>query len=65
MRYLPFALWGAITIVLILIGLSDLIFGKSGLRLFAIRVALAIVWPLAILSASGRSILFRAVGKEL
>jgi hypothetical protein len=65
MRYLPFALWGAITIVLILIALSDLIFGKSGLRLFGIRLALAVIWPLAILSAAGRNILFRAVGKEL
>jgi hypothetical protein len=65
MRYLPFALWGAITIVLILIGLSDLIFGKSGLRLFGIRLLLAVIWPLAILSAAGRNILFRAVGKEL
>jgi len=65
MRYLPFALWGAITIVLILIALSDLIFGKSGLRLFGIRLALSVIWPLAILSAAGRNILFRAVGKEL
>jgi hypothetical protein len=65
MRYLPFALWGAITIVLILIALSDLLFGKSGVKLFGLRVALALVWPLALLSAAGRSILFRAVGKEL
>jgi hypothetical protein len=65
MRYLPFALWGAITVVLILVALSDLVFGKSGIRLFGIRIALALIWPLAILSAAGRSILFRAVGKEL
>jgi hypothetical protein len=65
MRYLPFALWGAITIVLILVALSDLVFGKSGIRLFGLRIALSVIWPLAILSAAGRSILFRAVGKEL
>jgi hypothetical protein len=65
MRYLPFALWGAITVVLILVALSDLVFGTSGIRLFGIRIALALIWPLAILSAAGRSILFRAVGKEL
>ena len=65
MRYLPFALWGAITIVLILIAVSDLLFGKSGLKLFGMRVGLALIWPIAILSAAGRSILFRAVGKEL
>jgi len=65
MRYLPFALWGAITIVLLLIAVSDLLFGKSGAKLFGMRVALALIWPLAVLSSAGRSILFRAVGREL
>jgi hypothetical protein len=65
MRYLPFALWAAITIVLVLIALSDFFFGKSGARLFAVRIGLALIWPLALLSSAGRSILFRAVGREL
>jgi hypothetical protein len=65
MRYLPFALWSAITIVLVLIALSDFLFGKSGVKLLGIRIGLALIWPLAILSAAGRSILFRAVGREL
>lgn len=65
MRYLPFALWGAITLALLLIALSDFLFGKSGAKLLGMRVGLAIIWPLAILSSAGRSILFRAVGKEL
>jgi hypothetical protein len=65
MRYLPFALWGAITIVLVLIALSDFLFGKSGVKLFGLRIALALIWPLALLSSAGRSILFRAVGREL
>jgi hypothetical protein len=65
MRYLPFALWAAITVVLVLVALSDFLFGKSGAKLLGMRVLLSLIWPLAILSAAGRSILFRAVGREL
>lgn len=64
MRWLPFALWVAITVVLVAIMLSDFFFGKGDAKRLSIRIALAFVWPFAALSRPGRDLLFNT-GKKL
>lgn len=64
MRYLPVALWAAITFVLLLIITSDFAFGKGDAKTFFKRLALSFVWPLAALSRPGRDLLFK-YGSEL
>jgi hypothetical protein len=59
MRARLIAAWVAVTVVLILMAVSDQLFGKSDLRRLGERILLALVWPLAILSPAGRSRLFR------
>ena len=60
MRYWPFTLWVAITVVFIVYAVSDVIFGKSTARQLLTRVALSLVWPIALLSSSGRALLLNA-----
>lgn len=64
MRWLPFTLWAAITVVLVVIVISDFAFGKGDVKLLGKRMGLAFIWPLAALSRPGRDLLFN-VGKEL
>lgn len=64
MRWLPFVLWIAVTVVLIMVVLSDFLFGKGDAKRLGIRIALAFVWPLAALSRPGRDVLFKE-GKKL
>lgn len=64
MRWLPFVLWVAVTVVLMLIIISDFAFGAGDAKRLAKRLLLALVWPLAALSSPGRDILFNT-GKEL
>jgi hypothetical protein len=63
-RYLPFVLWIAITVVLLVTITSDFIFGRRDPRLWLMRMGLALIWPLAALSRAGRDILFRN-GRDL
>ena len=60
MRYLPFTLWVAITVVFILYAVSDVVFGKSTSGQLLTRIALSLVWPVALLSSSGRALLLNA-----
>jgi hypothetical protein len=64
MRYLPFALWAAITVVLIAMSLSSFLFGSLQARQLAINVVLALVWPIALLSGAGRQALLQ-MGKSV
>lgn len=57
-RLLTFSLLISITGVLILIVLSDYIFGDVNLRTTGKRLGLVLVWPLAVLSRPGRELLF-------
>lgn len=57
MRY-PILLLIGVTFMFIMWSLSDLVFGGSGWRIFVRRLLLAVIWPLAILTASGRRVLF-------
>lgn len=71
MRWVPFALWGGITAYLLLLVLSEFVFGsgkqhprsrdelRRDAKLLAIRAGLALVWPFAALSRAGRNLLFR------
>jgi hypothetical protein len=59
MRYFPFILWVAITVVLIVSVTSDFAFGKSDVRRWLIRMGLALIWPFAALSRAGREVLFK------
>lgn len=62
MRWRLFAVWVAVTAVLILMAVSELVFGRGDLRRFGERVLLALVWPLALLSPAGRAKLFGSGG---
>ena len=64
MRWRIFAIWAAITVVIMAMALSDFIFNKSDARKLGLRLALAIVWPLALMSSAGRNLLFKS-GREL
>lgn len=64
MRWRVFAVWAAITVVFMAIAVSDLLFGKSDAKKFGLRLALAVVWPLALLSSAGRELLFKS-GRDL
>jgi hypothetical protein len=57
MRYLPFTRWVAITAVLVIAAVSEFVFGRSGIRRLGLRVALSLVWPLALFSRAGREVL--------
>jgi hypothetical protein len=59
MRYTLFAFWCAITFVWMCIVLSDFVFNRISVGLFAARLALVLIWPLAILSSAGRNVLFK------
>jgi hypothetical protein len=58
MRYILFYVWLAVTAILLFYAVSDGAFGTSGFKAMAKRVALALAWPVAVLSAAGRKILF-------
>jgi hypothetical protein len=60
LRYLPFTLWVAISVVFIAYAISDVVFGHSTARQLLVRTALALVWPVALLSSSGRALLLNA-----
>lgn len=60
MRYLPFTLWVGISVVFIVYAVSDMVFGHSTARQLLARMALALVWPVALLSSSGRALLLNA-----
>lgn len=62
MRWRLFAVWLAVTAVLVLMALSEQLFGRGDLRRFGERVLLALVWPLALLSPAGRARLFGSGG---
>jgi hypothetical protein len=64
MRYVPLFLWGGVTLVLVAIVVSEFAFGKGDAKLLGKRLGLALVWPVAALSRSGRNILFSA-GRKL
>lgn len=64
MRYIPFFLWIGGTVTLLLLILSDFIFGRGRPATLLKRAALALVWPVAALSRPGRELLFKT-GKEL
>ncbi len=59
MRYIPFFLWIGGTVTLLLLILSDFVFGRGQPATLLKRAALALVWPLAALSRPGRELLFR------
>jgi uncharacterized BrkB/YihY/UPF0761 family membrane protein len=58
MRWRLIAAWAAVTVVLIFMAISDHIFGVRDSSRLGQRLLLALVWPLAILSPSGRARLF-------
>jgi hypothetical protein len=60
MRYLPFTLWAAVTVVFFVFALSDAFFGKANAKQTVVRMALAVFWPVALLSRSGRQLLLAA-----
>lgn len=50
--------WGLGAIAFSVVALSDLIF-RGEWRGFLKRLALCVIWPVALLSANGRALLFR------
>lgn len=64
MRYLALSTWAAVTVVLMVIIISDFAFGKGQAKLLLKRLGLALVWPIACLSRPGRNLLFKE-GKKL
>lgn len=60
MRYLPFIVYSAVTIVMLVFVLSDLVFRRDTFRRVLLRAALVLIWPLAALNRAGREILFRS-----
>jgi hypothetical protein len=64
MRWRLIAAWAAVTIVLMFMAISDHVFGTRDLKRLGYRLLLALTWPLAILSASGRARLFSS-GRNL
>lgn len=56
---LCYGVWFAVGLALILLALSDLVFGKrTDWRLAVRRIWLSILWPFALLTARGRRQLF-------
>lgn len=66
MRRLAFPIVFAIALALILHALSTAAFSspRPRARVTVLRIVLALVWPLAILSAAGRSLLFHNFNQE-
>ena len=64
MRYAIFGVWFALSAAFIVMSLSAFFFGRRDVRRLAKRVALAVIWPLALLSTAGRSVLLDE-GKDL
>ena len=64
LRWKLFPFYIAGTLVLLLMSLSAWLFGDSGFKLFAKRVGFCFIWPLAMLSKSGRNVLFEIVFKK-
>lgn len=62
-RFWAFAIWLAVTAVLLLIALSDYVFGESTGRQLLTRAVLILVWPLAMMSSSGRVLMFNLMSK--
>lgn len=60
MRWRIFSIWVAITVVIMAFAVSDFLFNKTDARRLGLRLALACVWPLALLSSAGRELLFRS-----
>lgn len=63
MRWRIFALYVAITVVLMAICASDFFFGKGEGRKLGVRLGLCLIWPLAGLSRAGRDLLFKSGAK--
>jgi hypothetical protein len=59
-RYLPFILYSAVTIVMLAFVVSDLLFRRDSFRRVLLRILLVLIWPLAALNRAGREILFRS-----
>lgn len=57
MRYVLFVLWASVSVYLLVTAVSDFLFGRHDARRLAQRVALSLLWPLAILSEAGRTVL--------
>lgn len=53
-----FVVWVVATLYFLAIAVSDFTFGKGDVKALAVRAVLCFVWPLAILSAAGRKVLF-------
>lgn len=64
MRWQLIAVWAAVTVVLMLMAISDFAFGQRDAKKLGICLALAVFWPIAALSSRGRELLFRT-GKTL
>ena len=64
MRYAIFGVWFALSVAFIVMSLSAFFFGRRDVHRLAKRVALAVIWPLALLSTAGRSVLLDE-GKDL
>jgi len=59
-RILPLVVWLAGTFSAIVFVSSDYFFGQRPARQFLRSLLLALVWPLALLSAAGRQLLLTA-----
>jgi hypothetical protein len=57
LRYVPLAIWFALTIAFVAMSLSQFLFGARDWHRLGRKLGLSLVWPLALLSSAGRRIL--------
>lgn len=63
-RWMAFYLWLAISISLAGWALSEFIFGATSSKRLVLRILCALVWPIAMLSQSGRDFLLKIEVEE-
>jgi hypothetical protein len=63
-RYAIFGVWFALTVAFVVMSISAFFFGRRDPQRLLKRLGLSLVWPLAMLSTAGRSVLLDE-GKQL
>ncbi len=67
-RYLLFVLWLVVTLAFVALASAEFLFSPASVKdakLLGVRILLALVWPIAIMSESGRRILTTTVKGDL
>ena len=57
LRYVPLAIWFALTVAFLAMSFSQFLFGARDWRRLGRKLGLSLVWPFALLSSAGRRIL--------